>query len=67
MRKDLKHEIMFQKDEILSAYLTFFQKCPSAVFEVEPEPVNIEHPDLVEELQKQLEDNLAIKPKEVQE
>lgn len=44
--------------------MTFLQKCPSPVFEQEPEHVNIEHPDLVEELQKQLEENLTIKPKE---
>lgn len=71
MRKDIKHEIMFQKEvpsfpiqDIIAAYVTFLQKCPSPVFEQEPEHVNIEHPDLVEELQKQLEENLTIKPKE---
>lgn len=43
--------------------MTFLQKCPSAVFEPEPveEQVNIEHPDLVEQLQKQLEENLSVK------
>lgn len=50
--------------DIIAAYVTFLQKCPSPVFEQEPEHVNIEHPDLVEELQKQLEENLTIKPKE---
>jgi hypothetical protein len=39
------------------------QKCPSPVYEIEQpiEHINIEHPDLVEELQKQLEENLTIK------
>lgn len=42
--------------EILAAYTTFLQKCPSPVYDKteEEEPINIEHPDLVEELQKQL-------------
>lgn len=50
--------------------MTFLQKCPSPIFEPEPVPeqVNIEHPDLVEELQKQLEDlnvkSTEDKPKE---
>ena len=64
MRKDIKHEIMFQKEDIIAAHVTFLQKCPSPVFEQEPEHVNIEHPDLVEDLQKQLEENLTVKPKE---
>lgn len=50
--------------DIIAAYVTFLQKCPSPVFEQEPEHVNIDHPDLVEELQKQLEENLTIKTKE---
>lgn len=50
--------------DIIAAYVTFLQKCPSPVFEQEPEHVNIDHPDLVEELQKQLEENLTVKSKE---
>jgi hypothetical protein len=33
MRKDIKHEIMFQKEDIIAAYVTFLQKCPSPIFE----------------------------------
>jgi hypothetical protein len=43
--------------------MTFLQKCPSPVFDPEPipDPVNIDAPDLVEELQRQLEENMNIK------
>lgn len=40
--------------DIIANYITFFQKCPPAVYDVEPEPKANENPDLVEELQKQL-------------
>lgn len=53
-KKEVKHEIMFLKEDIINNYMTFLQKCPSPIYEVEPEHINIEHPDLVEELQKQL-------------
>lgn len=56
IKKEKKHEVMFQKEvnhllwkDIIAQHLTFLQKCPSPIFEPEPEPeVNIEHPDLVE-------------------
>ena len=49
MRKDLKHEIMFQKEDIIAAYVTFLSKCPGPIFEKheEEEHINVEHPDLV--------------------
>ena len=63
MKKELKHEILFQKEDIIAAHMTFLQKCPSPVFDPEPipDPINIEAPDLVEELQRQLEENMNIK------
>lgn len=53
----MKHEILFQKEDIIAAHMTFLQKCPTPVFDPEPvsEPINIDAPDLVEELQRQLE------------
>lgn len=59
----MKHEILFQKEDIIAAHMTFLQKCPTPVFDLEPvsEPINIDAPDLVEELQRQLEENMNIK------
>lgn len=43
--------------------MTFLQKCPSPVYDPEPvmEETSTETPDLVEELQRQLEENMNIK------
>ena len=60
----MKHDILFQKEDIIAAHMTFLQKCPSPVFDPEPVPsdqMNIDAPDLVEELQRQLEENMNIK------
>jgi hypothetical protein len=49
--------------DIISTYATFLRKCPPPVFE-EPEPTATSHPDLVDELQKQIEESLSIRHKE---
>jgi len=43
--------------------MTFLQKCPTPVYDPEPvaEDTSTETPDLVEELQRQLEENMNIK------
>lgn len=55
---------MFVIKDIINAFASFLRKCPPPIFD-EPEPANTDqHPDLVEELQKELEENLSIKPRE---
>lgn len=49
--------------DIIAAYATFLKKCPPPVFEELQSTVD-SHPDLVEELQKQIEESLNIKHKE---
>ena len=49
--------------DILTSHMTFLQKCPTPVYDPEPVPedTSTETPDLVEELQRQLEENMNIK------
>ena len=61
MRKNTNQKIMFQKEEVISEYITFLSKSPAPVYEPEPEKIDIESPDLIEELSRQLEDNMNLK------
>lgn len=46
--------------DIISHYIDFLTHSPKPIFEPEPVHVNIEHPDYLEEMERQLEENLAI-------
>lgn len=56
MKRGTKHPILFGKEEVIQEHIKFLAATPPPVFEAEqPEPINIEHPDLIEAEKIQME------------
>lgn len=48
MKRGNKHSILFGKEDIIQEHIKFLAATPAPIYENEPEPINIEHPDLIE-------------------
>jgi hypothetical protein len=48
MKRGIKHPVLFMKEDVIQEHIKFLTSTPPPVFEMETEPINIEHPDLIE-------------------
>jgi|694.fasta_scaffold152943_1 hypothetical protein len=55
MKRGNKNPIHFGKDDIIQEHFNFLAATPAPQYDVETEPINIEHPDLIEAEKNQIE------------